>query len=160
MDVTPDLRQNIQTTADDRLNRIVVIKEDFTLSKEKNVTISNPDDLNEHLQSSSPVTWIVLGATIALMLGFFVWSFLFKMPVKLSGSARVEAGQATLVVAEEAKGKLTEGQKVYILDQQGVVSLLGDTPVVYNLSLEDGDYTYRTDIVLEEIRPIDFLFNK
>lgn len=128
--------------------------------KKENVSISNPDELNKHLQSSSPVTWIVLGTTIAVMLAFFVWSFLFKLPIKLSGAATVEAGQASLVVSEKGKDKLEAGQKIYILDQEGVLSFVDGKPVVNNLTLADGSYTYRTDIVLEEIRPIDFLFNK
>lgn len=128
--------------------------------KKENVSITSPDDLNKHLQASSPFTWIVLCATIGAMLAFFIWSCVYKMPIKLSGSALVENGQATLVVEEKNKGRLVAGQKVYILDQEGVVSFEDDKPIVNHLTLADGSYTYRTDIVLEEIRPIDFLLNK
>lgn len=127
------------------------------MKKEKNIRITSPDELDKHLQSSSPVTWIVLGATIAAMLAFFVWSCIYKLPIKLSGSATVEAGQATLVVDAADKDKLAVGVKVYILDQEGVVSIVNDEPVVTNLTLADGSYTYRTDIVIREIHPIDYL---
>lgn len=130
------------------------------MKKKEGVRITSPDELDKHLQSSSPATWIVLGAAIGAMLAFFVWSFLYKIPVKLSGSATVEAGQATLVVNEQAKDKLAAGQKIYILDQEGVLAFDGDQPVVYNLNLDDGNYTYRTDLVIHEIRPIEFLLNK
>lgn len=130
------------------------------MKKKEGVRITSPDELDKHLQSSSPATWIVLGAAIGAMLAFFVWSFLYKIPVRLSGSATVEAGQATLVVNEQAKDKLVAGQKIYILDQEGVLAFDGDQPVVYNLNLDDGNYTYRTDLVISEIRPIDFLLNK
>lgn len=130
------------------------------MKKKEGVRITSPDELDKHLQSSSPATWIALGAVIGAMLAFFVWSFLYKIPVKLSGSATVEAGQATLVVSEQAKDKLVVGQKIYILDQEGVLAFDGDQPVVYNLNLDDGNYTYRTDLVIHEIRPIDFLLNK
>lgn len=128
--------------------------------KEKDISISSPEELNKHLQSSSFVTWIILGMSILAMLGFFIWSFIFKIPVKLSGTAMVEAGQATLVVEEKNKDKLEVGQKVYILDKEGVVSFINDKPVVLNLDLADGNYTYRTDIVIKEIRPIDFLIKQ
>lgn len=130
------------------------------MKKKEGVRITSPDELDKHLQSSSPATWIVLGAAIGAMLAFFVWSFLYKIPVRLSGSATVEAGQATLVVNEQSKDKLAAGQKIYILDQEGVLAFDGDQPVVYNLNLDDGNYTYRTDLVIREIRPIEFLLNK
>lgn len=125
--------------------------------KKENVSISSPDELNKHLQSSSLITWLILCSTIAVMLAFFIWSFIFKIPVKLSGTAVVESGQATLIVEEKDKDKLEAGQKVYILNQEGVVSYIDNNPVVLNLNLADGNYTYRTDIVVKEIHPIDFL---
>ena len=128
--------------------------------KKENVRISSPDELDKHLQSSSPATWIVLGATIAAMLTFFVWSCVYTLPIRLSGLATVEAGQATLVVEEKDKGKLPAGEKVYILNQEGIVSYLDDKAVVLNINLADGNYTYRTDIVIQNIHPIDYLINR
>ena len=128
--------------------------------KKENVSINSPDELDKHLQYSSPITWIVLGTTIAVMLAFFVWSCVYKLPIRLSGSASVEAGQATLVVEEQDKDKLVAGAKVYILNKEGVVSYVDDKPIVSNLDLADGIYTYRTDIVIQEIHPIDYLIKK
>ena len=67
----------------------------------KSVSISNPDELNKHLQSSSTSTWIALGVVISLLVAFFVWSFIYKLPVKLSGIASVISGQASLKVDEK-----------------------------------------------------------
>lgn len=129
--------------------------------KNEEVSVASPDELDKHLKHSSLVTWIILGATIAAMLAFFVWSFLFKIPIKLSGTAKVVSGQATLMVEKENKDKLEIGQKVYVLDQEGIISFNDENePVVLNLKLADGNYTYRTDIVLKEIHPIDFLINR
>ena len=129
--------------------------------KNDEVSVSSPDELDKYLKHSSPITWIILGITIAIMLAFFIWSFVYKIPIKLSGAATVKSGLATLVVEEKSKDKLEIGQKVYILDQEGIISFNDNNePVVLNLSLGDGNYTYRTDIVIEEIHPIDFLFNK
>lgn len=129
----------------------------FPMNK-KSVSISNPDELNKHLQSSSVSTWIALGAVISLLVAFFVWSFIYKLPVKLSGIASVISGQASLKVDEKVLDKVEVGQKVYISNQEGVITFDSENkPVVLNLDLKDGEYTYRTDIVIKEIRPIDFL---
>lgn len=127
--------------------------------KKENVSISGPDELDKHLRSSSPLTWVVLGTVIAAVLGFFVWSGVYKLPIRLSGTASVSAGQASLVVEDSAKDKLEAGQKIYILDQVGELSFDAEhNPVVLNMNLNDGTYTYRTDIVIDEIRPIQYLF--
>ena len=124
----------------------------------KSVSISNPDELNKHLQSSSVSTWIALGAVISLLVAFFAWSFIYKLPVKLSGIASVISGQASLKVDEKVLDKVEAGRKVYISNQEGVITFDSENkPVVLNLDLKDGEYTYRTDIVIKEIRPIDFL---
>lgn len=128
--------------------------------RKENVSITSPEQLDKHLQSSSPVTWIILLSTIAAMLAFFIWSCVYKIPVKLSGIATIKAGEATLVVDEKDKSKLVAGEKVYILDQEGIVSYIEDQPVVSNITLADGQYTYRTDIVIKEIHPIDYLIKQ
>ena len=127
--------------------------------KKENVTISSPDELNAHLQSSSPVTWIALGTVIALVLGLFVWSGVYELPIMISGAASVTNGIASLTVEERAKDKLEAGQIIYILDKDGYLSYDEDNnPVVLNINLSDGQYTYRTDTELEKIRPIQYLF--
>ena len=128
--------------------------------KDENISITSPDELDKHLRSSSPVTWIILFATIAAMLAFGVWSCVYELPIKLSGAATVENGEATLVVNEEDKDKLVAGKQVYILDKPGVVTYVEGTPKVLNLDLADGRYTYRTDIELKKIHPIEYLFNR
>lgn len=126
--------------------------------KKENVSISSPDELDKHLQSSSPIIWIVLGAVIMTMLGFFVWSCIYQIPIKLTGTAFVNAGQATLNVEDKYLNKLEAGQKVYISNQEGLLSFDNENnPIVLNLTLKDGGYTYRTDIVIKKIHPIDFL---
>ena len=128
--------------------------------KKENVSIASPEELDKHLQSSSPMTWIVLFSTIAAMLALFVWSCVYELPIKLSGAATVEAGQASLVVEEQYKDKLIEGTEVYILDQPGKVTYVEDKAVVSNLNLADGRYTYRTKIEIRRIHPIEYLLKR
>ena len=127
--------------------------------KKQQIRISNQDELNKHLQYTSPFTWIALGLIVALLAGFFAWSFLFKLTIKLTGKADVENGAVTLHLENSDLGKLKVGQKVYIAELEGeIISFNDDQPVVSSFALENGEYTYK--IVIGEMRPIDFLLSK
>ena len=127
--------------------------------KKKNVTIANPDELNKHLQYSSPVTWIALSLVILLLVGFFTWSFLFKIKGKVTGNAVVNSGVVTLNVRESSLSKLKVGQKVYISEKEGEILSFDENrqPVVTNFSIADGEYPY---YVVIELKPISFLLDK
>ena len=124
--------------------------------RKKNKSITSPEELNKNLQYSSPLTWIILASVVLLLLGFFAWSFLFKIKEKVSGTASISNGEVTLVVEEKSLDKLKVGQKVYISDLEGeILSFSDNKPVVSSFSLADGDYEYY--IVIKEIKPVDFL---
>ena len=125
--------------------------------KKEKVGITNPDELNKHLQYTSITTWIVLGAVILSLAGLFTWSFVYKIQEKITGNASISSGAVTLTIEESQKPRLAVGQKVYIADKVGEIKSIDDgNPVVSLFDLEDGsNYTYT--IVLKEMRPIDFL---
>lgn len=125
--------------------------------KNKNIGITNPDELNKHLQYTSITTWIVLGAVILSLAGLFTWSFVYKIQEKITGNASISSGAVTLTIEESQKPRLAVGQKVYIADKVGeILSFDNGSPVVSLFDLEDGsNYTYT--IVVKEMRPIDFL---
>ena len=125
--------------------------------KNKNIGITNPDELNKHLQYTSITTWIILGAVILSLAGLFTWSFVYKIQEKITGKALIASGVVTLNVEESQKPRLAAGQKVYIADKVGEILSFDDgNPVVSLFDLEDGsNYTYT--IVVSEMRPIDFL---
>ena len=127
------------------------------LTMKKHVeSISSPDELNKHLQYTSPVTWIVLGLTICILLGFFVWSYFARIVEKIKGIATIKDGEVTLVIDDSKKDKIVVGQKVYILEQVGeILEVNNGQPLVSSFNLDDGNYVYT--IVVKEIRPIDFL---
>ena len=129
--------------------------------KKKNKSISSPEELNSHLQHSSPTTWIVLGLVIATLIGFFAWSFIYKLKIKISGNAVINSGNVTLNVLEKDLDKLEVGQLVYISNKEGKIASINDDgqPVVSNFDLEDGD-NYKYYVVIKEMRPIDFLIGK
>ena len=128
--------------------------------KKKAQTISNPEELNKYLQRTSPSTWIVLGLIVTILLGFFVWSFVYKFKTKITGLATITSGEATLNVNNADLGKLEVGQKVYINDKEGEILSFYDNgqPKVSAFTLDNGTYTYT--IFLKEMRPIDFVIGK
>ena len=131
----------------------------FHIMKKKEIRISNPEEFNEHLQHTSFFTWIVLGAAVSLLAGFFAWSLLYKMTIKIRGTATVSNNVATLVVDKSDLDKLQVGQKVYIEDKEGeILSFIDDQPVVSSFELSDGEYTYK--VIIGEKVPFDFLLGK
>ena len=127
--------------------------------KKNKFSVTNPEELNKHLQHTSPFTWIILGAVTVLLLGFFVWSFLFKLPIKIVGDATISGGQVTLNISKTDLNKLKAEQAVYVSDKEGKILSFDEDgqPVVSNFDLEDGTYTYK---IVYNKRPIEFLIGK
>ena len=129
--------------------------------KKKHNVITNPDELNDSLSYSSPATWVTLGSVIILLIGFFVWSFIYPIQVKVSGRATVSGGNVTLHVQEKDLSKLAVDQEVHVADKVGKISSINDNqPVVsFNtpVALADADYDYY--IVIKTMKPIDFWFD-
>ena len=127
--------------------------------KKKTKSIANPEELNKNLQYSSPISWIVLTSVVLLLAVFFVWASVYQIQIKVTGTASIQSGQASLVVEEASLKKLEVGQKVYIAGIEGeILSFNDDEPVVSDFSLADGDYAYY--IVIKEVKPMDFLFSR
>lgn len=127
--------------------------------KKKDVSISNPEELDKYLQGSSFIVWLVLGSILLLLIGFFVTASIIKIPIeRVLGKANVSMNKASLVVEESELEKLVIGQKVYIANQEGKLAFDEDNkPVVYNVSLENGQYDY--SIIIKEKAPIEFLIS-
>ena len=127
--------------------------------KKKQVSITNPKELNKNLQYSSPLTWVALSGVILLIIGFFVWSIVYKIEYKIEGIANIVSGAATLNVNSSSLNKLKVDQKVYISGLEGEIMSFDEDkqPVVTNFDLEDGEYPYFIEIY---ISPVEFLIDK
>lgn len=127
--------------------------------KKNNVSISNPDELDKHLQHTSPLTWISLGLVTVILIGFFAWSAIFKMHIPFTGEAVITSGQAVLNIEKGDINKFTIDQTVIISDIEGKVESFNSEgkPVASYFDLADGEYTFK---IVYEKRPIDFLIGK
>ena len=84
-----------------------------------------------------------------------------RLPAKLSGSATVTDGVATLRYKASDAKDIKVGQKVTINGKEAeILTVFKDTNTAQTTSfeLENGDYTYY--VVVKEIRPLDFLLGK
>ena len=128
--------------------------------KKKQAKISNPDELNKNLSYNSPVTWIVLGTVILLLAGFFAWSLIYKIQIKLFGTITNTGGNITLTLKDESKsGEIKVDQKVYVTDDEGVISSVDENHIfVSDITLADGQ-SIDCYVVVKEIKPIEFWFN-
>jgi len=127
--------------------------------KKKQVRISNPDELNKNLSYNSPVTWIVLGTVILLLVGFFAWSLIYKIQIKLFGTVTNTSGAITLILKDESKsGEIKIGQKVYVTGDEGVISSIDGSIKVSDITLADGQ-SLDCYVVINELKPIEFWFN-
>lgn len=129
--------------------------------KKEKVVISSPEELNKHLQHTSPGTWIVLSLVIAILLGFFVWSFIYKITYKLFCTAQVSSNEVTLNIDAKDLSKLAKNQKVVISGKEGKILSINDEgqPIVSNFTLADGEYK-NCYVVIREVKPVDFLIGK
>lgn len=129
------------------------------MMKKKQVSITNPEELNQNLQYSSPLTWVTLSGVVLFIIAFFAWSILFKIDYKLEGMANIASGEVTLNVDPSALDRLKVDQKVYISGLEGSIVSFDENqqPIVTSFDLEDGYYPYYIEI---DIRPFDFLLDR
>ena len=126
--------------------------------KNRGSTISSPEELDKRLQSTSFMTWLVLGIISLMLIGLFVWASVYKIKIRLTGKATITSGVVTLTIKDEDLSKLKEGQLVYIDNQEGKILSFNEdkTPVVSSFTSVDGIYDYT--IIIGEKTPISFVF--
>ena len=121
--------------------------------------ISSPEELNDYLRVTNPGIWVVLAAVVALLVGFFVWSFTSELTTTLPGTAKVEDGKASVVLLKSSPKTVTAEMPLTVggmsADVLQVVERDGVTGVAARVDLPDG--TYEAVLTVENIHPISFL---
>lgn len=120
--------------------------------------ISSPEQLTEYLRVTNPGIWAVLATVILLLAGILMWSAIGTLETTVDATVIVEA-QTAQVIPSEAR-PLSAGMVVRAAGQEAVIEaadkdtygrLIGSG----RMDLPDG--TYRGTVVIEKMRPIDFL---
>jgi hypothetical protein len=145
--------------------------------------ISSPEELHNYMRVTSPRLWMILGAVIALLIGFIVYACTATIENVIPITVQVytdkvsdefwEPGEnrdVTVVNAEipySTKYRIEIGMKVRLGDEYGKIGWLavqdGNVMIMdiimdkEKLDIPDGDYD--AEIILETTSPISFLFN-
>lgn len=125
--------------------------------------ISSPEQLTDYLKVTNPSIWLVLFIVLLILVGFIAWASVGKLTTTVDGSAIIAEGEASIVVTgdENKDSNIEAGTKVEIAGQEYVISSVdtdafGRTVAHARIPLADGKYD--ASIVVEEIKPIQFLF--
>ena len=122
--------------------------------------ISSPEDLTSYLRVTNPSMWIVLAAVIALLVGLFAWSAVGTLETTADATAIVQNHTARIVAAGEDADSIQAGMPLRIVSEEYVIASVdydeyGRATALAEVPLPDG--TYDAKIVVEQIRPIEFL---
>ena len=144
--------------------------------------VSSPEQLNEYIRVSNPGVWMILAAIVILLVGVCVWSVLGRLDTTLSVAAVSAEGKTVLYVKEDSIGRVAEGMRVRIGDEEYTVTAIAAEPfaVDSNFSdyalhvggLQEGQWVYAVtvsavlpegvhsaQIVIESVAPMSFILN-
>ena len=120
--------------------------------------ISSPEELTKHLKVTSPGIWAVLAVVILLLGALFIWSMIGTLETKAAVKVIVKDHQAQVVT--DGTGTIASGMPLRILSENYNITSTakdeyGRTYGITEVSLPDG--SYEGTVVIEQIRPIEFL---
>ena len=120
--------------------------------------ISSPEKLTEYLRVTNPGIWAVLGVVVLLLGGLLLWSAIGTLETTADAKIIVKSHTATVVLEEG--GNITSDMTVKIQSNEYAIASTdtdeyGRTYGITEAQLPDG--TYSGTVVVEVVRPIDFL---
>lgn len=144
--------------------------------------LNSPEQLNDYLRGTNISLWLILGAVIALLIGFFIWGTFGRLETQVNVVAISWNGQIEAFVKEADRDGISVGQKVYVDGVEHKVLSISEDVVtaeahfsndmvhleglearemfyVLNLSGSLPEGTYETVIVKEEYPPLSLLFD-
>jgi hypothetical protein len=149
--------------------------------------VSSPEQLNDYIRVSNPSVFLILGATLILLIAGVVWGFTGSLPSSISVVGIVKEDNLVCYVSNDKAEQIQNDMLVKMNDEViGKVCFVSSIPlsaeevnssvdsdyVVNLLSLSDWNtkiqidaqgleenQVYHVSILTEEIRPIDFLLN-
>ncbi|MBQ8305964.1 MAG: hypothetical protein IJX90_07095 [Blautia sp.] len=123
--------------------------------------ISSPEKLTDYLRVTNPGIWVVLVAVILLLVGVIAWASVGTLETKADAKVFVEDHTAEVIL--EGAQSIRVGMPLRITSQDSQEYSIayvkedeyGRTVGVADISLPDG--TYDGEVVVDSMRPIDFL---
>ena len=73
--------------------------------------VSSPEQLNDYIKVSNPGVWMILAASIALLIGVCVWGVFGQLETKIATAGTCENGVFTCFVNKDEAKKNKYGKK-------------------------------------------------
>lgn len=146
--------------------------------------IKSPENLNEYIKVASPGMWMIIIAILFVVIGGLAWCVFANITTSKDIALVIDDNGSFLYISEKNVSDIKEGMEVvineksYILkDSEGEIRKLEaqddkDSIILHALNVdEDGWYSlyelktdlsngvYAGKIVLEKIKPIDFILD-
>ncbi|MBP3815265.1 MAG: hypothetical protein J6H21_00195 [Firmicutes bacterium] len=146
-------------------NEAITTNETNTTSERKPVfrketidRISSPEQLTDYLKVTNPGTWVLLSIVLLLLVSLVAWSFIGTLETSVDVKVAVSDHMAEVISLDGSP--LEEGMPLKVSGQEALLASSGSdeygrTYGVAEVMLPDG--TYDGTVVIETIRPLDFL---
>ena len=131
--------------------------------KEDLKRVSSPEQLNDYLHVTTPVTWIVLAAVVLILASLFIWSSVTAVESYAAGEAEVHGGVLTLRFDDADKAARVEvGMNVKVGERLAPVISVGSDDDGNAIAVADTDLPdgrYQAGVGYKRTQIIDMLFN-
>lgn len=144
--------------------------------------VSSPEQLNDYIRLSKPSVWLVLIATIVILIGVVVWSIFGTLTTTQATVAVSNEGSVVCLVTVENAAKIAVGMEVRIGDNVGDILAISGSPILVSenfdsyvthlggfqvgqwvyqvqVQLTVADGVYPAQIVIEKLSPMSFVLN-
>ena len=155
-----------------------------SLFREKSLkSVASPEELDDYIKVTNPGVWLLLSVIVIFLLGVIVWGVFGKLESDVDVFGRMEEGRLVVYASGADMLKLQKGMRVEANRMEGsVTDITGYTltteevfptsdkaqeyhinpgtplyPIITDLTLPDGNYDAR--VVLQEIKPMELIFN-
>ena len=123
--------------------------------------ISSPEKLDDYLKVSTPSLWLILLAVVSILVGILVWSSVSDIEPRVQAVGEVRNQIVEIALTGSDADKVNAGMEVQIGKVTSTIDQveyddLGRTIAICDANLPDGNY--KVSIVVEKIKPIQFLF--
>jgi len=153
------------------------------LFRKKNLDkIASPDSMDTFLRVTNPSTWISLAALLVLLVGAIGWAVFGTIESKTTGVITANELSTTCYISEKDITRVTSGMEVRVDEEKYTITDISTKAVVSDIVLSDyatqlggyssGEYvypasldrtlspgSYKCEIIIEVLNPIDFLSN-
>ena len=156
---------------------------DSNIFRKKSIDkVSSPEQLNDYIRVSNPAVWSILVAIVILLCGVCVWGIFGHLDTTVKSAGICENGIITCYVKEADIGKISRSMKITVNGEQTAIVSIAESPIkvdgkidsyaqhigglqsgewVYPVTAACGQKngTFQTEIVVESISPMSFVFN-